>query len=437
MGRLVKEMIILGLAGLASLNLMLPSLLPDFLPFIGWLDEGASTLILINTFRYYGVDLTNLYARDKTVVRRRHIPRAVRVFARRQRAKRRRHGQPFKLIPQNQFNAGHSEPGAEFVMLAALTASSGRISAMAEHFLDDSVTQPFWDNSVEPRLEIDPGDTVVFDCAEPTGQITPDWTSDDLANIDFSKIHALNGSVFVKGAQPGDTLEVEILDMQHKGWGWSAHLVDFGLLAEDFNFNYLHHWRLEGAHCLSDEMPNVDLPFQPHPGCIGVGPKEPGRLDTIPPRANGGNMDVCDMSIGSTVWLPVFVEGALFATGDCHSGQGQGEVSGTGIESPMTMTMRINLRKDMAIKEVQVRRTSPMSKLDSKGYHITTAHGPDLMENAKNALRYMIDWLEAAHGLTRSQAYVLCSAAGDLKISEIVDVPNWIVSMHFPLAAFR
>lgn len=307
---------------------------------------------------------------------------------------------------------------------------------MSEHFLDDSVPQPFWDNTIEPRLEIDPGDTVVFECAEPCGQVTPDWTAEHLGQIDFSKIHALTGSVFVKGAAPGDVLQVEILEMKHKDWGWSAHLKGVGLLSDDFDFDYIHHWRLDGNSCYSTELDFLHVPFEPHPGCIGVAPKEDGRFTTLPPRANGGNVDVRDMTIGSTVWLPVFVEGALFATGDCHAAQGQGEVCVTGIESPMEVTMRISVRKDISLKEVQLYRPSPVSSLDTKGYHITTAHGPDLMENAKNAVRYMIDWLTDNHDMNRSQAYILCSVAGDLKISEIVDAPNWIVSMHMPLQIF-
>ncbi len=124
---------------------------------------------------------------------------------------------------------------------------------MKQHFLDGSVTQPFWDNSVEPRLEINPGDVVVFDCPEPTGQMTPDWTVDTLVqDYDHSLAHALIGSVYVKGAQPGDALEVEVLDFQHKGWGWSGHIPEFGLLAEDFDYPYLHHWRLEGDTCHFD-----------------------------------------------------------------------------------------------------------------------------------------------------------------------------------------
>ena len=306
---------------------------------------------------------------------------------------------------------------------------------MAEHYLDDSVTQPFWDNSVEPRLIIQPGDTVTMECAEPVGQMTPDSTVDDLANLDFSKVHALTGSIFVEGAKAGDALQVEILDMQHKGWGWSGHIPGFGLLQDDFDFSYMHHWTLDGDDCHFG-VADVRLPFEPFPGCVGVAPAESGRLTTIPPRVNGGNVDVRDLVVGSTFWLPVLVDGALFAGGDCHSAQGQGEVSGTGIESPMTMTLRFDVRKDLNIQELQIRRPSPMTRTDSKGWHITTAHGPDLMTNAQNATRYMIEWLTRNTAMTPSQAFCLCSAAGDLKISEIVDAPNWVVSMHMPLSIF-
>lgn len=309
---------------------------------------------------------------------------------------------------------------------------------MAEHHLDDSVTQPFWDNSVEPRLEVDPGDTVVFECAEPVGQLTPDSTDEDLATLDFGLIHALNGSVFVKGAKPGDVLEIELLDMKHKGWGWSGHLPGFGLLAEDFETAYLHHWQLDGDTCHFG-VNDITLPFEPFPGCVGVAPREAGRLDTIPPRENGGNVDIRHLVMGSTVWLPIFVEGALFSIGDCHSTQGSGEVCGTGIESPMTVTARLNVRKDIKLKELQFQTPAnqPLSKTYAGGYHVTTAHGPDLMENAKNAVRYMIEWVVENHGVTASQAYVLCSEAADLKISEIVDAPNWIVSAYMPLSIFN
>jgi len=307
---------------------------------------------------------------------------------------------------------------------------------MAEHYLDGSITQPFWDNSIKPRLEIESGDMVIFDCPEPCGQVTPEWTDEDLANISFDPIHALIGSVYVKGAKPGDTLEIDVLDFQHKGWGWSGHLQGFGLLAEDFDCAYIHHWDLDGDRCLFN-LNDIVLPFEPFCGTMGVAPKEPGRINTIPPRFNGGNIDIRDLGPGAKVWLPIFVDGALFACGDCHSSQGDGELCGTGIESPMTVALRLSSRNDISINELQFQTAGPLTKKDKKGYHVTTAHGPDLMENTKTATRYMIDWLVNNKDLTRSQAYVLCGQAVDLKISEVVDAPNWIVSAYLPLSIFN
>ena len=307
---------------------------------------------------------------------------------------------------------------------------------MTTHHLDDSVIQPFWDNSVEPRLRIEPGDTVVFDCRDATGQLDADCTIEDYNRIDRNLIHALNGSVYVEGAEPGDALQVDILDMQHKGWGWTAHRPEFGLLSDECRGLYFHKWRIDDDGCHFG-VADIVVPFSPMAGCVGVAPKEPGRLDTIPPRANAGNVDVRDLTIGTTFWLPVFVPGALFATGDCHAAQGQGEVCGTGIECPMTVTMKFGIRRDLAVTELQYVRGSRAWRADEHGYHGTTAHGPDLHENARNAVRYMIDWLIANQGLTWEEAYSLCSVACDLQISEVVDAPNWIVSAHMPLGIFK
>jgi acetamidase/formamidase len=307
---------------------------------------------------------------------------------------------------------------------------------MAEHFLDNSVTQPYWDNSIEPRLEIEAGDTVIFDCPEPCGQVTIDWGDDELADIDFDPIHALIGSVYVKGAKPGDALQVDVLDMEHRNWGWTGHLNGFGLLADDFEYAYIHHWSLDGDICHFG-VDDIQVPFEPFCGTMGVAPKDPGRITTIPPRENAGNVDIRDLGPGSTIWFPVFVEGGLFACGDCHSAQGDGEVCGTGIESPMLVTLKLSVATNKTVEELQFQTPGPLSRADNSGYYVTTAHGPVLMENAKNSVRYMIDWLEENQGLTRSQAYCLCSVAADLKISEIVDAPNWIVSAYMPLGIFK
>ncbi len=309
---------------------------------------------------------------------------------------------------------------------------------MAEHYLDDSTVHAFWDNSYPARIEVDSGDTVVFECREAVdGQVTPDSGHEAVAELDFSRIHPLTGPVFVKGAEPGDTLEVEILKLEHKGWGWNGHIPGFGLLADDFPDPFVQHWRLSGDSCFFQDSDKVEVPFEPFCGVMGVAPQEEGRLTTIPPRFNGGNIDIRGLTMGATLYLPIHVEGALFSTADCHSAQGDGEVTGTGIETPMTVTLRFHVRKNLSIKELQFTTPSPLTRTDTNGYFCTTAHGEDLYVNSQNAVRYMIDWLEANHGLSRSQAYCLCSAAADLKISQIVDAPNWIVSCYMPLSILK
>ena len=166
-----------------------------------------------------------------------------------------------------------------------------------EHYLDDSVVQPFWDNSVVPRLTVAPGDVVTIECAEPIGQVTPAWTHEDFGRADPSKAHALTGSIAIEGAEPGDALVLEIVNMVHKGWGWSGHIPGFGLLADDFDFPYIRHWELTESACIFSSG-SVSLPLDPFPGVVGVALGEPGRFDTFPPRATGGNLDIKDLVVG-------------------------------------------------------------------------------------------------------------------------------------------
>ena len=308
---------------------------------------------------------------------------------------------------------------------------------MATHHLDDTQPHAFWDNTLAPRLHIQPGDTVVFETLEASaGQVTPTSSHEVVSNLDFAFIHPLTGPVYVEGAEPGDALEVDIISIQHKGWGWNAVIPGFGLLAEDFSNPYLHHYSFEGTFVLF--RPDIRIPYEPFCGVMGVGPREAGRLTTIPPRENGGNIDIRHLTPGAKVWFPVLVPGALFSCGDCHSAQGDGEVNGTGIETLMTVTLRFDLKKHANIPELRF-ITPPGKKLtvaDEAGYYVTTAHGPDLFNDAQRAIRYMIDHLAAEYTMTREQACCLCGAAVDLKISEIVDAPNWIVSAYLPLGIF-
>jgi acetamidase/formamidase len=308
---------------------------------------------------------------------------------------------------------------------------------MTTHHLDDKKPHAFWDNTYPARVRIKPGDTVVFETLEASAnQVTPTSTTKAVENLDFGLIHPLTGPVYVEGAEPGDALEVEVVSIKHKGWGWNAVLANFGLLADDFPEAYLHLYKLTKTHCIFRD--DILIPYEPFCGVMGVGPQESGRLTTIPPRSNGGNIDIRHLTPGTKVTFPVWVAGALFSCGDCHSAQGDGEVNGTGIETPMTVTLRFKLKKGANVPEL--RFVTPAKKkltvTDEGGYFVTTAHGPDLYKNSQQAVRYMIDYLAAEHNMTRAQAFCLCGAAVDLKISEIVDAPNWIVSAYLPLSIF-
>ncbi|MEO8291002.1 MAG: acetamidase/formamidase family protein [Gaiellaceae bacterium] len=308
---------------------------------------------------------------------------------------------------------------------------------MNVHRLDESEPHAFWDNAHPPRLRIEPGDTVVFETIEGTGQITSESGHEALAALEPTLIHPLTGPVYVEGAEPGDVLEVEVGSLEHKGWGWNGVIPGFGLVGDEFAAPYIHHYELAGNDCVFGH--GIHIPYEPFCGVMGVAPAEPGRLDTLPPRANGGNVDIRHLTAGTTVRLPVLVEGALFSCGDCHAAQGDGEINGTGIESPMTVTLRLGLAKGAPIPELQftTQAGQRLTRADEGGYFVTTAHGPDIFVDAQKAVRYMLDHLVSERGLTREQAYCLCGAAVDLKISEIVDEPNWIVSAYLPLAIFR
>jgi acetamidase/formamidase len=164
-----------------------------------------------------------------------------------------------------------------------------------------------------------------------------------------------------------------------------------------------------------------------------VAPALPGLHSVVPPGRVGGNMDIRDIAAGTELFLPVEVAGALFSVGDTHAAQGDGEVCGTAIESPMRVALKFDLIKQVPLAYPRFRTPGPVtSHLDARGYEVTTGIGPDLMEAARAAVRSMIDLLGRAHGMAAIDAYLLCSVCGDLRISEIVDVPNWTVSFYFP-----
>ncbi len=296
-----------------------------------------------------------------------------------------------------------------------------------------------WDNSIAPVLTIAPGQTVEFDISESSGgQLSPQSSVDDVARMDFGKINPVCGPVFVDGAQPGDVLKVTLLNFQPSGWGWTANIPGFGLLADDFRDPALHLWTYN-ADTLAPALYGswARVPLKPFTGTIGVAPAEPGLHSIVPPRRVGGNMDVRDMSTGTELYLPVEVAGALFSVGDTHAAQGDGEVGGTAIESPMRVALKFELIKQTPLAFPRFTTPGPVTRhLDSRGYEVTTGIGPDLMAAARAAVRSMVDLLTRQHAMPAVEAYMLCSVCGDLRISEIVDAPNWTVSFYFPRVVF-
>jgi acetamidase/formamidase len=259
-----------------------------------------------------------------------------------------------------------------------------------------------------------------------------------LKKLDLTNSNAIVGPIFVDGAEPGDALKVTLLGFEGSGWGWTALLPGFGLLSDDFTEHALNIWKFDkslGKPALFG--PSARVPLQPFCGTIGVAPAEPGPHGTIPPHAAGGNMDVRDLVVGVELYLPVRVPGALFSLGDTHAAQGDGEVCGTAIESPMGVAAKIELVKDARLNFPRFTTHGPLTRhIDTKGYEATTGIAPDLMEASRAAVRGMIDLLTRMHGLSAENAYMLCSVCADLKISEVVDRPNWVVSCYFPRAVF-
>jgi acetamidase/formamidase len=293
-----------------------------------------------------------------------------------------------------------------------------------------------WDPAI-PAIETVPsGGVVEFDLLDASGgQLTAASTVDDIASLDFDRVDQVNGPIAVEGAAPGDTLQVELLEFEHAAWGWTASIPGFGLLADDFP-DAAYHVTLLPKGPRAEFLPGIWLPLTPFCGEVGVAPAT-GPLSTIPPDAHGGNMDTRHLTAGATLFLPVFHDGARLSMGDGHAAQGDGEVCGTAIETPMRALVRLTVRKDLhvAAPEFLTAAGSAADRPVGRRY-VTDGIAPDLLTAARDATRRMIDWLGREHGLPAQTAYLLCSVAVDLRISEIVDMPNFVVSAHCPLSIF-
>jgi formamidase len=349
-----------------------------------------------------------------------------------------------------------------------------------------------WHESIEPVVEVDPGDTVVYETRDAVdGQLSPSSTSSDVGNVNLNVVHPLTGPVFVRGAQPGDLLEAKIVAIESDPWdqwGYTIEIPGFGFLREEFEEPYIVHWRLHGnEYAESEQIPGVRIRCNPFPGTFGLAPSAELRrrteqresalaerggfalppdpadavptsapiaaegLRTVPPRETAGNIDIKQTTPGISMLIPVYVEGALVSTGDVHYAQGDCEACGTAIEMRSRVHVRFQVRKGEAerlgIQDLQFYRDDYFASPElaaPKRFFATTGisvrkdgqnESEDTTVAARNALFNMIRHLEQ-RGYDRRQAYALCSVAVDLRISQTVDVPNILVSALLPLDIF-
>lgn len=348
-----------------------------------------------------------------------------------------------------------------------------------------------WHEDIVPICEVEQGQRVIIETRDAfDGQLNPASTDADVGRLNLGPVHPLTGPVYVKGAEPGDLLEIKLLDIEcdpWESWGYTCEVPGFGFLRDLFPEPYMVHWHLSGDYAESPQLPGVRIPMAPFPGIIGLAPSKELRetatrreaeaaarggvalppavadavpphgaiaeqgLRTVPPREIGGNMDIKQLTPGVSVFLPVYVDGANFSTGDVHFAQGDCEACGTAIEMRSAVEVEFKVHKGEAarrnIRSVQFMRseyfTLPEMAAPRRFYATTgmsirmdgTQESEDVTLAARNALVSMIDYLET-RGFSRQQGYALCSVAVDLHVSEVVDVPNFIVSALLPLDIF-
>lgn len=296
---------------------------------------------------------------------------------------------------------------------------------MKEHFLSADPTHSVWNRALKPRLVIESGDVVQMECLDASGgQVRPGFTIQDFLSIDRTRIHALTGPIAIDGAEAGDVLAIHVLEVAHKGWAWTSVITGLGLLNERFEYPYFFNWKLHSD--VTESLAPAVIPLRPFCGVMGVAPSEPGEFRTRPPGLFGGNLDVRQLHAGATLHLPVLTAGALFSAGDAHAAQGDGEVCINGMECPADVRFRLVLHKKHKL-------AGPF--VESAGYTrpagaewIVVESDPDAMTAAKNATSRMVDLLVKEWGFTDVHAYVLCSVAMHLRLSQVVNRPMVTVS---------
>lgn len=298
---------------------------------------------------------------------------------------------------------------------------------MTEYTLSAHPTHSVWDRSLPPRLHILPGDEVAFECVDASGgQVKPGTTVDEFLAIDRSRIHALTGPVSIDGAEPGDVLQVDVLATRHAGWGWSSIISGLGFLKDRFRDPFLFHWELDGESTSS--LAPAIVPVRPFLGVMGVARPDDGAFRTRPPGPFGGNLDVRELCAGSRLYLPVFNHGALFSCGDGHAAQGDGEVCINGIECPLDVTLRFHLHKRQPLSHPIVEASEAAAADSIADAWVIVETGTDLADTARAATSRMVDLLVSRWGFSDIHAYILCSVALKLRLSQVVNEPVYTVS---------
>jgi acetamidase/formamidase len=288
-----------------------------------------------------------------------------------------------------------------------------------------------WDRDQPPTLAVEPGTTVELELADCFGgQLGPDATGADVATLDLDLANPLTGPIAVRGAQPGDALVVDVLDVTVGEVGWTTLLPGFGLLADEFPDPAVLVSTIDGGRVRVGDI--AELRARPFLGTVGLVPASPGPHSVIPPRRVGGNLDCRDLRPGARLLLPIEVDGALLSAGDPHAAQGDGEVCGTAVETTAHTTLRLDVRFGAAPSAPQLEL--PVEAAAVTGPRLlTTGIGPDLLAGARDATRAMIERLGSDHDLSPVDAYALCSVAAHLRLVEVVDAPNWVVGCELDL----
>lgn len=376
-----------------------------------------------------------------------------------------------------------------------------------DHCQDDPNCFNRYHPAIKPAAKAKPGQHIVFETRDALdSDLNFRSIPHDVTAVDLNLVHPMTGPVYIEGAKRGDVLAVTLVDIEPDDYGYTVIIPGFGFLRDKFTKPYIVNWRLTRLEATSEQIPGVAVPYNGFMGSVGVllgdpehdkilareaqlgkaggavlTPQPKGALPadicgpegtfkdrclrTIPPRENGGNMDVKQMQVGTTLLLPVFVDGAGLFVGDVHYAQGDGEVSGTAIEMGAKVTVVTEVLKGMGafVKVPHFKGGAQLKKLAPTKFYATTGVplkragevpiystyidgkkiGPltnlseDLTLAARNALLEIIDYMVKEKGLTPEQAYIISSVAVDLRIGQLVDVPNYIVSAILPLSIFK